>query len=451
MKNAPIQRRTFLRGLGAMVTLPLMESILPANKAFARSSSVGGNLPKRMAFVYVPNGKNMADWTPVGTGRDYQMGRILQPLQHLKNDFTVFSGLKHDKANSNGDGGGDHARAAATYLTGAQAKKTDGADIRAGISVDQVAARKIGHHTRLPSLELSCDNGQREGTCESGYSCAYQFNLSWRSETMPINPEVNPALVFDRLFGSPDSVESAESKIRRERYRKSILDFVLDDAKSLKNSLGKSDARKLEEYLTAVRDLELRIERFKSFPVNIPESAVRPDQMADYTYEEYIQIMFDMQVLAFQSDSTRISTFIVAHDGSNRPYTHIGIKDGHHDLSHHRNDESKKERLAKINVFHTQQLAYFLDKLKATPEGDGTLLDNCMVHYGSGISNGNEHLHDNLPVILAGGAGGALNPGRHHKLSSDTPMTNLYRSMLEVMEAPVSSIGDSTGTLSDAL
>ncbi|MGK0238269.1 MAG: hypothetical protein ACI92G_001734 [Candidatus Pelagisphaera sp.] len=447
-KNWNIPRRSFLRGIGAMVALPLMESMYPSIRAFAGTAgNTAGGLPKRMAFVYAPNGKNMADWTPTLTGPDYDFPMILEPLRAFKKDMTIITGLKHEKANANGDGGGDHARSAATYLTGCQARKTDGADIRAGISVDQIAARKIGHQTRLPSLELSCDNGQREGTCESGYSCAYQFNLSWKSETMPINPEINPAQVFDRLFGTPNAAETAHFRVKREHYNKSLLDYVLNDAKSLKRDLGVTDSRKLDEYLTAVREIEQRVERFKAFPVSMPVGAIRPDVLADYTYEEYIRLMYDMQVLAFQSDSTRISTFIVAHDGSNRPYPQIGIKDGHHDLSHHRNSEEKKAKLAQINRFHTTQFAYFLERLKSVQEGDGSLLDNCIIQYGSCISNGNDHLHNNLPVILAGGGGGALKSGRHVRLNEETQMTNLYRSMLEVMDAPVEVMGDSTGKL----
>ena len=441
-----IPRRTFLRGLGTLVALPLLDAMLPSMSALA--DAVGNppkGFPKRLAFVYVPNGKNMEDWTPKAIGENYELPMILEPLKAHQKDFTVISGLAHEQANSLGDGGGDHARAAATYLTGIHPKKTAGADIKLGISADQIIAEKIGDQTRLPSLELSCDGGQRAGACDTGYSCAYQFNLSWKSETQPINPEVDPRAVFNRLFASGNPDESKEAAARRALLNKSVLDFALDDAKRFQSNLGMTDRRKLDEYLTAVREIELRVERAGKFQAKIPEGVTAPE-MFD-RYEEHIRLMYDMLALAFQTDSTRVSTFIVAHDGSNRPYPFIGVSDGHHDLSHHRNDEKKKALIAKINRFHTTQFARFLEKLISIREGDGTLLDNSMIVYGSGISDGNQHLHENLPVLVAGRGGGSLTPGRHLRVEEKTPMTNLYLSILDRMGAPAERVGDSTGKL----
>lgn len=451
MSSAPhLPRRTFLRSLGTAVALPVLDAMLPA-KTLAAVGGPGSTpiFPKRVAWVYVPNGKNMADWTPHVTGANYDLPMILEPLAAHRRDFAVLSGLAIDPANSHGDGGGDHARSAGAFLTGAHPRKTAGADIKAGISVDQIAANQIGEQTRLPSLELSCDGGQRAGSCDSGYSCAYQFNLSWRSETQPINPEVDPRAAFERLFGNGDPVATLEATARRKLYRRSVLDFVLDDARSLDRKLGAADRRKLDEYLTAVRDIERRIEQAEKFGVaKVPPGVEAPEMFENY--EQQLRLMYDVMTLAFQTDSTRVSTFIAAHDGSNRPYPFIGIRDGHHDLSHHRNDEAKKTKLAQINRFHTTQFSYFLDRLKSIREGEGTLLDNCSILYGSAISDGQNHIHENLPILLAGRGGGKINTGRHLRVDDKTPLTNLYRSMLDTVGVRTERVGDSTGKL-DAL
>jgi hypothetical protein len=439
-----IPRRTFLRGLGTAVVLPVFNSLLP-QKAFGAGAAPQG-FPKRVAWIYVPNGANMADWTPAATGANYELTSILEPLAAHRRDLSILSGLALDPANSHGNGGGDHARSSAAFLTGVNPRKTAGADIKAGVSVDQIAANKIGDQTRLASLELSCDAGQRAGSCDSGYSCAYQFNVSWRSETQPMNPEVDPRAAFERLFGNGDPAASLEAAARRALYRKSVLDYVLDDAHSLSRRLGEADKRKLDEYLTAVRDIERRIQRAEKFGSPKPPAGAAAPEMFE-TFDEHVKLMYDVLALAFQTDSTRVSTFIVAHDGSNRPYPSIGIRDGHHDLSHHRNDEAKKKQIAQINRFHTGQFSYFLDKLKSIREGDGTLLDNCTILYGSAISDGNRHLHENLPIILAGGGGGAVKTGSHVRVDENTPLTNLYRSMLDNVGVPTEKIGDSTGKL----
>ncbi len=448
-KSRPIPRRIFLKGLGTAIALPVLESMMPRMSAAASGAAVSKPLPKRMAFVYVPNGANMSDWTPREVGADFELPYILEPLKGHQRDLLVLSGLAHDKGRPHGDGAGDHARASATFLTGCKARKTPGADIKVGVSVDQIAAQRIGDETRLPSLELGTDKARLAGNCDSGYSCAYSFNISWKAESTPMPPEVDLRQVFDRLFGNGNSGEMEEVRIKRDRYRKSILDFALEDARKLRSDLGYTDRRKLDEYLTAVRELEQRIERANSFALALPDYD-RPSGVPK-SYEEQLKLMFDLLVLAFQTDTTRISTFILAHDGSNRQYPFVGVREGHHDLSHHGGDEEKKAKIARINRFHITQFAYFLDKLKGVKEGEGKLLDNCMIVYGSGLGDGNRHNHDDLPVLLAGKAGGTIRTGRHVRLESETPMANLFLSMLDRVGASMERIGDSTGMLPQLL
>jgi hypothetical protein len=445
-KDWHLPRRTFLKGLGTAMALPMLEAMGPSSFAAGAAAASRGANPVRMAFMYVPNGANMADWTPSAAGSDFELPYILQPLNDHKKDLLVLSGLAQDKARPNGDGAGDHARASATFLTGAQARKTSGADIKVGVSVDQLAAAKIGKATRFGSLELGCDRGQQAGDCDSGYSCAYSFNISWKTESTPMPPEVDPRLVFERLFANNHAGETAEARARRERYQKSILDFVMEDTKKLKANLGRTDQRKLDEYLTAVRELETRIERASNFSQVHPDFKQPKGIPADY--EEHIKLMYDLMALAFQTDTTRISTFVMAHDGSNRSYSFMGVPEGHHDLSHHGGNEEKKKKIAKINQFHIRQFAYFIQRLKSIKEGAGTLLDNSMVVYGSGIADGNAHAHHDLPVVFAGRGGKTIETGRHVKYAKDTPMANLFLSMMERVGAPVTRIGDSSGVLS---
>jgi hypothetical protein len=439
-----LPRRTFLRGLGASIALPALEAMAPSLKAL---EALGPNphVPRRMAFCYIPNGANMADWTPAQAGADFEWPFILEPLEPFKNELQILTGLAHDKARAHGDGGGDHARASASFLTGCQARKTAGADIKAGVSVDQIAAEKIGRLTRLPSLELSGDRARSSGDCDSGYSCAYQFNLSWKTEATPMPPEVDPRVVFERLFGSEVPGESDAARIARLERRKSILDFVAADARRLSRRLGHTDRRKLDEYLTAVREVEARIQHAENFPP-VSTDYPRPEGIPPQR-DQHMRLMFDLLTLAFQTDTTRIATYIIAHDGDNRPYPMVDVPEGHHELSHHGNDETKKKKIARINRFHTTQFAYFLEKLKSVREGEGTLLDNCMIVYGGAIADGNAHNHDNLPVLLAGRGGGSLRSGGHLKLERETPMTNLYLSMLDRLGVPAERVGDSTGRL----
>lgn len=435
-------RRGFLRGVGASLALPFFASLQPRS---ARAAAAAARPPLRTAFVYMPNGVIMPQWRVSGEGTNFELSPTLQALSKHKRDMQILSGLAHDKARPNGDGAGDHARANATFLTGCQARKTSGADIKVGVSVDQIAAQKIGYLTKLPSLELSCDRAVKSGNCDSGYSCAYQFNLSWKTESLPMAPENDPRQVFERVFGDAmTNARADENAQRRKVLRKSVLDFVQDDARALQSKLGNNDRRKLDEYLMSVRDLELRIERSEKFASEIPESK-RPTGIPS-SYKEHIRTMFDLLALSFQTDACRISTFLLAHDGSNRPIREAGVNDGHHDLSHHQNDQQKIEKLQKIDAFYIEQFAYFLEKMKSIRDGEGSLLDNSMILLGSGISDGNRHRHDDLPVILAGGGAGTLKPGRHVK-HDDVPMTNLFVAMLERMGVPAERVGDSTGKL----
>ncbi|HYG74566.1 MAG TPA: DUF1552 domain-containing protein [Planctomycetota bacterium] len=441
MSSHSISRRSLLRGMGVAVALPWLEIMGPAN-CWAGEISKAKAAPNRMAFLYVPNGKNMVDWTPKTQGENFELPDILKPLAELKGDFSILTGLAADKARANGDGGGDHARAMAAFLTGAQPRKTDGTDIRLGISVDQVAAARLADQTRLPSLEIGCEQSAMAGNCDSGYSCVYSSTMSWKSATQPLPKEINPKLVFDRLFAGGNESD----RLKCQERRKSILDVVRADVKDLNGRLGANDRRKLDEYTTSIRDIELRIERAAKLPpVKTPDYA-KPNGIPD-KYEEHIRLMCDLMVLAFQTDSTRICTFVLANEGSNKPYPFINVSEGHHDLSHHGNDEAKKQKIKQINIFHTTQLAYLLKKMKSIPEGDGTLLDHCMIAYGSGNSDGNAHNHDDLPVLVAGKGCGTIKQGRHIVYPKDTPLNNLWVSMLDRMKLEVTQIGDSTGAL----
>lgn len=443
-RNWQISRRTALRGLGTAMALPLLDAMAPAR---AIAAATQAELPKRMAFLFVPNGVNLAHWTPERDGYGYELKSILEPLRNVQNDVSVLTGLTHDKGRANGDGAGDHARSASVFLTGSQPRKTSGGNIRSGVSADQVAAQYIGQATKFPSLELGCEGGRNSGNCDSGYSCAYSHNISWASETMPVAKEVDPRAVFERLFGD-DSKAASKAKGEREFFRRSLLDYVSDDAKRMQKKLGQRDQQKIDEYLSAVRSIERRIQTSEQSS-EIRETAASFEKPTGIPKEfaDHIRLMADMMVLAFQTDQTRIATCMFGRAGSNRSYRMIDVPDGHHDLSHHGNNPVKLEKIRKINQFHVQQLAYFLERLKSIPEGEGTLLDQSMIVYGSGLSDGNRHNNENLPVLLAGRGGGTLNPGRHIRFQEETPMTNLFMSMLERVGVDVPYVGDSTGTL----
>ena len=442
-------RRAFLRGLGASVALPAFRSLGSEATATAVARGVTATgAPLRMAYLYVPNGVIMDKWRPIGTGSDFQFNQSMESLNDFKNDLQIVKGLEQANGWAGADGAGDHARGGATFLTGARPRKTAGSDIRLGVSADQMAANFIGSETPLRSLELSCDAVRKSGNCDSGYSCAYQYNLSWRSATQPMTPESNPRLVFERLFGRGSSTERRESLAKRRAEKRSILDIVMEDAKAMNHELGRNDRNKLDEYITGVREIERRIEKSESFGPPPNPGVEAPDQGVPREYQEHIRLLFDMMLLAFKTDQTRISSFLLAHDGSNRSFSNLGFNEGHHSLSHHRRAQEKMDKIAKIDTFYTQQLAYFLERMKATKDIDGnTLLHNSMIVWGSGISNADRHTHDDLPIIVAGHAGGKFQTGRHLEIPDNTPLNNLYLRMLQEAGAPANRIGDSTGLL----
>lgn len=442
--RSPLSRRTVLKGLGISLGLPMLEAMTPTLGSAAET--VAAAPPKRAAFLYVPNGVNVDMWRPTGNESEFTLSATLAPLEPFRNSLCVLEGLTLDGGRAHKDGAGDHARALASFLTAAHPKKTHGADIRAGVSVDQLAARALGEQTRFPSLEVGCEQGSQAGNCDSGYSCAYSANIAWRTESSPVAKETNPKLVFERLF--LDGAEKGEKeRARRMLTKKSLLDLVSEDARGLHNKLGGSDRRKLDEYLTGVRELEQRIEHTRKNNQPIPVPKYDMPQEFPQDYGEHLRLMADMVVLAFQADVTRVSTFVFANEGSNRGYAHIGVSEGHHDLSHHEKNPEKLEKLHKINLFHVQQLAYMLGKMQSIQEGERTLLDNCMMVYGSGLGDGNRHNHDDLPILLIGQGGGTIKSNRYLKYPAETPMANLYLSMLDRLGVPTEKFADSTGRL----
>lgn len=431
-------RRTFLRGFGTALTLPWLESL-----AWAAPGP-----PRRIAFLFIPNGVHIPDWTPRDVGKDYLLPPLLQPLLPYKSDLSVLTGLTHNNARALGDGPGDHARSAACFLTGAHPVKTAGSDIRVGQSIDQVIAGHIGNRTRFASLELGCEPAMQAGNCDSGYSCAYSSNIAWKTPTMPLAKEIHPRLVFERLFeiGSPG--ETLEARAQRLKARKSILDYVQTDSARLRKKLAKTDRRKLDEYFAGVREIEKRIEKIEKAAADPAKLAgFKPPVHIPRDYREHLKLMSDLLVLAFKLDLTRVATFMLANEGSNRTFPFLGVPEGHHHLSHHGGDGHKIGQIKKINHFQSEQFAYFLKQMKATKEGDGTLLDHSLVVYGSAISDGNRHNHDDLPILIAGGGAGTLKPGRHVRFRRETPLCNLYVSLLERMNVPAKTFGDSTGVL----
>lgn len=402
--------------------------------------------PRRMAFFSVPNGIHIPDWTPKEAGPLGTLPAILAPLEPLKMNLTVLTGLTLDGGRPHRDGPGDHARSAASFLTGAHPRKTDGKDIRNGVSVDQAAAEKVGHRTRFASLELGCERSAQAGNCDSGYSCAYSSNISWRTPTMPVSKEINPRAVFDRLFGRAElTAEDRERRAQEERRRKSVLDFVAEDAADLRRKLDAGDGRKLDEYLHAVREIERRVQKAEAAAASVP-TGERPGGTPK-AFADHVRLMMDMIVLAFQTDSTRIVTFMYANEGSNRSYPEIGVRAGHHELSHHGRNPEKQSQIRQINRHHLGLFGEFLRKLNAAKEGDSTLLDSAMIMYGSGLSDGDRHNHDDLPILLAGRGGGTIRPGRHLRHPKETPLTNLYLAMLDRMGARLEKFSDSTGRL----
>ncbi|MCA9013934.1 MAG: DUF1552 domain-containing protein [Planctomycetaceae bacterium] len=438
-----LKRRTFLKGIGTTMALPLLEIMQP-HESLVSAAAVAGKPPVRTAYIFFPNGVIGPSWMPTTTGKEYQLPKSLKPLESVKSDINVISGLAQINARALGDGAGDHARCASVYLTSAHPTKTSGADIKAGISVDQVAAQQVGHQTRLPSLELGLVRGRNAGQCDSGYSCAYSSNISWRTPTTPTAKEIVPKLAFERLFGGGE--EREKQRARHLKDRQSILDLVKHDADQLKKQLGKNDKRKIDEYFSSVREIEVRIERSTTQEKIKPPEMQLPDGIPS-ELQEHVRLMYDLLVLAFQTDTTRIATFMVGNAGSNRTYPMVGVNSGHHELSHHRDDVKKIADIQKIDEYLVSQFAYFLNRLKSTPEGNSNLLDNSMICYGSAIGDGNRHTHHDLPIILAGKGGGTIKTGFHHQVPTETPLSNLFVSMLDRAGAPVQSFGDSTGRL----
>jgi len=458
--SVQLSRRSVLRGLGTALALPVLDAMMPSMSFGTAKAAAAVAGPRRLAWIYVPNGIDMQNWTPAALGTDYELMPTLQPLAAFKDKMMVVSGMVCDKANANGDGAGDHARAMAAYLTGAQPRKTEGANIHVGMSADQAAATRIGHLTRFPSLELGIEQGTTVGRCDSGYSCAYIHNMSWKNDQTPVLKDTDPRSVFDRLFSNGDPRESAEAAAKRSARRKSMLDYVLTDANSIQGSLGAADKRKLDEYLSSIREIEIRIERMDhEEPVKPPDGAIRPTfaptlgvrasggANVSKNYPEHVKLMLDMTVLAFQSDLTRIITLPFANEESNQSYPFADAAVPHHGTSHHQGDPEKMALLAKINLFHVKQLAYLLEKLDKIQEGNGSILDNSLIAYGSGNSDGQRHNHDDLPLLLLGKGGGSITTGRHVQFNK-TPINNMWLSMLDRAGATIDRFGDSTAKLS---
>ena len=442
-----LPRRTFLRGLGATLALPLLDSMTPA---FAGIQHEAAMAVPRLGVVYFPNGLVMEKWIPKKIGNNFDLTPILKPLAPFRDQLLVVSGLTHHPAISlpgESNPAGDHVRASSAFLTGVRPKRTEGPDIRAGVSLDQIIAKEIGRDTQLGSLELCLESNDLAGACEAGYSCAYANTLAWRTETTPLPMENDPRAVFERMFGDTDETTPMERHARLQKQR-SILDALREDVSRLQQTLDPNDQQKLAQYLDAVRDIERRIEKSEFTSVQELPLISRPEGIPA-TYDEHAKIMFDLQVLAFQTDMTRVVTFMMARETSQRPYPEIGVSGGHHALSHHGGDTAKIEGVTKINVFHMELFAYFLSKLQATADGDGSLLDHVALLYGCGISNGNKHLHDDLPILLAGRGGGRIKSGRHLRFPSGTPLTNLQLTLLDKLGLPLEHFGDSTGMIND--
>ncbi|MFN0108657.1 MAG: DUF1552 domain-containing protein [Blastocatellia bacterium] len=434
-----LSRRTFLRGMGGVaMALPMLDAMTPAFTAAAKS-------PVRLGFVYVPNGIIMSKWTPLEDGADFKFASTMKPLEAFRERLLVFSGLAQVQGRALGDGAGDHARAGATWLTGVHPKKSE-ISIRAGISADQVAARELSKHTQFGSMELGIESNQLAGGCDSGYSCAYTNTMSWRGDTTPLPVENNPRAIFERLFGDGDSTDAA-ARLAQLNKQRSILDYVNGSLKRLGGTLGKSDQTKLNEYTDAVRDIERRIQKAEQQNATVKLPVMERPTAVPEEFEDHVKLVMDLQVLAYQTDMTRVVSLMMAREGSNRPYRNIGISDGHHNLTHHQNDAEKIAKVTQINEVHVRMYAYLLERLKATPEGDGNLLDNSLVLYGSSISDGNLHTHHDLPIVLAGGGGGQVKGNRHIIYPKETPLNNLLVSMLQTAGVPVEKFGDSTGKL----
>jgi hypothetical protein len=434
-----LSRRTFLRGLGVALALPHLEIMAATAKAAAKP-------PVRLAFLFTPNGLSMPLWTPSSEGALDTLPKLLSPFENVKDSISVLTGLAQANAFPNGDGPGDHARSAAAWLTGVHPRKTAGSDIHNGISADQVAAMKLGDRTIFPSLEIGGEHGQNAGSCDSGYSCAYSSTISWRSPTLPVPKESDPRQVFGRLFGTGNVADPSVSIEKRFTIRTSILDYVLAEAQSLRNDLGIRDRQKLDEYMSGVREIEIRLQKIEKAGKLI-EVGKEPEGIPT-DFGEQLRLMGDMMILAFQADLTRVSTFMMANEGSNRAYHEIGVSDGHHEVSHHGKDSEKIRKKAEIDLFHLKQVAYIVERMSKIQELGSSMLDNTLLVFGTGIGDGDRHNHDDLPILLAGKGGGSVKTGQHFIFPKKTPLNNLYLSMLDRFGVEVDQLGDSTGKLS---
>jgi hypothetical protein len=438
-----LSRRTVLRGMGATVALPLLDAMVPALTAQVNTPAKG---VRRLGVVYHPNGVIYENWLPKGVGRDFEFSRTLAPLEPFRNQLIVITNLSSQQAEALGDGGGDHSRASGTYLTGVHVKKSDSL-VENGISMDQIAARALEKETQLSSLELTADDNSLVGSCDVGYSCAYSSTLSWRTPTLPLMAENNPRVVFERLFGSSDSTD-ARVRASRLQQDRSILDSVTARVKQLQQKLGPSDNTKLSDYLESLRDTERRIQKAEEQSARQGPELVQPAGVPD-GFEPHVKLLYDLQVLAYQADLTRVITFMYGREQTGRPYPQIGIPEPHHPLTHHQNDPSKMEKCTAIQLYHVALFATYLEKLKATPDGDGSLLDHIVLLYGGGISNSDRHTHGPLPTLLLGGGSGTLKGGRHLVFPEDTPLTNLQLTLLHKVGVPAEKLGDSTGQFAE--
>jgi hypothetical protein len=434
-----LPRRTFLRGLGTTLALPLLDSMVPAMAATA-----GAKTPVRLGFVYHPVGMIMDRWTPATEGAGFELTAAMKPFEPFRDKLTILSGLAQVNGRALGDGPGDHAREGATWLTGVHPKRSE-SNIGAGISADQIAAQELGKQTQLASLEIGLETPTLAGACDQNYSCAYTNTVCWRTATNPLPMEPNPRAVFERLFGDGESTDPASRLVSLKRER-SLLDYVTGSIDRLETKIGPGDRRKLSEYLESIRDIERRIQKaeLQNAELRLP-SMVKPDS-APENFEEHARLMMDLQVIAYQTDMTRVITFMLGRAGSNRPFRSIGISDGHHTLSHHMNDPEKIEKVAKIDAHLIDTFSYYLKKLQATPDGDGTLLDHTIIVYGSALSDANAHTHHDLPTAVIAGTG-LIKGGRHLRYPKETPLNNLFLNVLDKAGVPCEGFGDSTGKL----
>jgi len=435
-----MSRRTILKGMGTAIALPFLDAMTPAFAA----SKIPGETPVRMMFVYVPNGIMMQHWNPGYEGKLQELPRVLKPMEPLKDDIMLLSNLTNNAGRAWLDGAGDHGRCCGSYLTSVHVRKTK-SDILSGVSCDQIVANQIGSKFRFPSLEVGIEDARQAGDCDSGYSCAYTNNLAWKSETQPLPPILNPRQLFERLFGNGAQL-SPEARAQQSKIRRSVMDMVVADTKKIQTTLGPTDKRKLDEYLTSIREIERQLEKAEQDTTQINPGMDKPYGIpADFA--EHFKLMTDMVTVAFQADLTRVVTFIVTREGTSRSYREIGIPDGHHPLTHHQNNPAQMEKVTQINTYHVQQFANWITRLKGIKEGDATMLDNSMIVYGAGLGDGNRHTHEDLATLVAGRGGKYFKTGQRIVHRRETPIANLYMTMMDRMGVRADHFGDATGRL----